>query len=191
MKTRVLGWIGCLLIGCSGLLGQQHALTLSLDGPDPDHRFGPFELIRFGQMDHLGTTISGGDFPGARARRLGSMNIFDESFQGALYEFSPNTGGNNPLSHRNASMAVKVESPGSWQLSVSAQKHGDPSVRTEQLMFKEDRQREYTPFTEVSQTISRGGGGIHYLYYDFAFRVEPNDEPGNYGWQIIYVIIEY
>ncbi len=190
MKIIILPLVFFLLCG-SGLFSQQFTLTLSLDGPDPDDRFGPFELIRFGQMDHLGTTSYGGDFAGARARKLGSLQLFDEKFQGVLYEFSPNTGGNNPLSHRNASIALKVESPGSWQLSVSVQRHGDPSLRVDQLLFKEDRQREYVPFTPAPQTIAQGGRGIHHLYYDFALRIEPDDMPGNYGWQIIYVIIEY
>jgi hypothetical protein len=191
LMIRLKSLLAFFLVCFGTLPGQQYTLTLSLDGPDPDDRYGPFELIRFGQMDHLGTTIYGSDFAGAQGRRLGSMNIFDDSYQGALYEFSPNTGGNNPLTHRNASLAIKVESPGSWQLAVSVQKHGDPSVRTDQLLFKEDRQREYTPFSQASRTIARGGGGIHHLYYDLALRVEPDDEPGNYGWQIIYVIIEY
>lgn len=188
---RVICLLAFFLVCFGPLPGQQHTLSLSLDGPDPDDRYSAFELIRFGRMDHLGTTIYGSDFAGAQGRRLGSVNIFDDSYRGALYEFSPNTGGNNPLSHRNASLAVKVESPGSWQLAVSVQKHGHPSVRTDQLLFKEDRQWEYTPFSQASRTIARGGAGIHHLYYDLALRVEPDDEPGNYGWQIIYVIIEY
>ncbi len=177
---------------CSGsLFPQQFSLMLSLDGPDPDDTYGPLELIRFGQLDHLGSSISGGDFSGVRARRLGSQHLFDEKFEGVLYEFTPNTGGNNPLNHKNATIALKIESPGSWQLSVSAQAHGDPSMRVDQLLYKEDRQREYTPFTAVSQTITQGGSGIHHLFYDFALKVEPDDLPGNYSWQIIYVIIEY
>ena len=170
---------------------QQPFLRLSVDGPDMDNEYSIDESVRLGELDHLGTTRPGGDMLAVQSRPLGNADFFSDNFKGVVYEFSPLTGGNNEFLHPNASLAVKIESPANWQLSVSAYVEGDPTVGVDQLMIKEDNQKQYTPFTPSPQVISRGNPGTYHLFYDLALRVDRNDRPGNYLWRITYMIINY
>lgn len=170
---------------------QTTSLNLTIDGPDQDNKYSLNEVIRFGNLDHLGFISFGGDFTGARSKYLGSIDFLDDDFKGVLYEFNPITGGNNEFSHPNATLAIKINSPTNWQLSVYAQVSGQPLVGVDQLLFKEDDQREYKPFTPSPQIVSRGNSGIHHKYYDLALRIDRNDNPGRYVWQITYVLVAY
>jgi len=166
-------------------------MQLSIDGPGMDSRYGFNKTIRLGTLSQLGFPGLAGDFPGKRSRPLGSDDISDDNFKGVFYEFSPLTGGNNEFSHPNSSLAVRVDSPANWQLSVSARVSGDPSVVVDQLLFKPDEQREYTPFTPAPQVIARGNPGTYHLFYDLALRLDLDDNPGVYLLQITYDLVAY
>jgi len=170
---------------------QEPFMQLSLDGPGMDSQYGLNKTIRHGTFSQLGFSALAGDFPAKRSRLLGSDDISDDAFKGVLYEFSPLTGGNNEFSHPNSSLAVKVNSPVNWQLSVSARVGGDPSVVVDQLLFKQDEQREYTPFTPAPQVVARGSAGAYLLFYDLALRIDPDDKPGVYVLQINYDLVAY
>jgi len=169
---------------------QAPFMQLEVDGPDLDSHYGPNKTIRLGTLSHLGLPGLAGDFPGKQSRVLGG-DIDSDAFKAVLYELSPLTGGNNEFSHPNASLAVKVNSPVNWQLCVSARVNGDPSVVVDQLLFKSDEQREYTPFTPAPQVIARGSAGIYHLFYDLALRIDPEDKPGIYVVQITYDLVAY
>jgi hypothetical protein len=170
---------------------QQPFLQLSVDGPDLDNEYSIEESVRLGELDHLGTISPGGDLLAVQSRPLGSADFFSDDFKGVIYEFSPLTGGNNEFLHPNATLAVKIDSPANWQLSVSAYVEGDSTMGVDQLMIKEDNQKQYTPFTPSPQVISRGNQGTYYLFYDLALRIDRNDRPGKYLWRITYMIINY
>lgn len=170
---------------------QEPFMQLSVDGPGIDNEYNLNKTIRLGTLSQLGLPTMVGDFPGKRIRLLGSDEINGDDFKGVLYEFSPLTGGNNEFSHPNSSLAVKVQSPANWQLSMSARVTGDPSVVVDQLLFKQDEQLEYTPLTPAPQVIARGNPGIYYLFYDLALRVDLDDKPGVYSLQITYDLVAY
>ena len=170
---------------------QTPFLNLTIDGSDQDNEYSSTEVVRFGDLDHLGFTGFGGDFPGSRAKYLGSTDFLEEGFKGVLYEFNPITGGNNEFSHPNSTLAIKINSPVNWQLSVYAQVSGHPSIGVDQLLFKEDDQREYIPLTPSPQIISRGSSGVFHKFFDLALRIDPKDKPGRYMWQITYVLVAY
>jgi hypothetical protein len=170
---------------------QQLFLHLSVDGPDMDNEYSIDESVRFGELDHLGTTRLGGDILAVQSRPLGSADFFSEDFKGVIYEFSPLTAGNNEFFHPNATLAVKINSPANWQLSISAYVEGDPTVGVDQLMIKEDNQKQYTPFTPSPQVISRGNPGTYHLFYDLALRIDRSDKPGKYIWRITYMLVNY
>jgi hypothetical protein len=170
---------------------QQPFLQLSVDGPDMDNQYSLEESIHLGELDHLGNIRLEGDFLGVKSRPLGSADFSSDDFKGVIYEFSPLTGGNNEFSHPNASLAVKITGPANWQLSISAYVNGDPGVSVDQLMFKEDSQKEYTPFTPSPQIIYRGNPGTYHLFYDLALRIDRTDRPGKYLWQITYMLVTY
>jgi len=170
---------------------QEPFLHLSLDGPDIDREYSLNEPIRLGEIDHLGSISLDSDFIGVRTRFPGSSDFYSKEYKGVIYEFSPLTGGNNEFSHPNASLAIKIKSPGNWQLSVSARVDGHPTVGVDQLLFKQDDQREYTPFTPSPQVIARGDPGNYHIFYDLALRIDRDDKPGQYVWQITYDIITY
>ena len=170
---------------------QELILQLAVDGPDMDNEYSLDESVQLGELDHLGTSQLGGDIQTVQSRPLGSPDFFSEDFKGVIYEFSPLTGGNNEFFHPNAALAVKISSPGPWQLTISAHVEGDPSVGVDQLMIKEDNQKQYTPFTPSPQVISRGTSGTYYLFYDLALRIDRDDRPGKYLWQITYMLINY
>lgn len=180
-----------LMVFSDLLLAREPFLHLSIDGPDPDNDYSLDELIRFGELDHLGTTRLRGDFLSIQSRPLGNADFFNVDFKGVIYEFSPLTGGNNEFFHPNAALAVKIKSPANWQLSIFAYVEGDPTVGVDQLMVKEDNQKQYSPFTPSPQVISRGNPGTYHLFYDLALRIDRNDRPGKYIWRITYMIINY
>lgn len=171
--------------------GQEPVMQLSLDGPGMDGQYNLNQTIRLGTLSQLGLPTLAGDFPGKRIRPLGSDEINNDDFKGVLYEFSPLTGGNNEFSHPNSSLAIKVDSPTNWQLSVSARVTGDPSVVIDQLLFKQDEQRDYTPFTPAPRVIARGSQGTYHLFYDLALRIDLDDKPGAYAVQISYDLVAY
>lgn len=188
MKRKLL--VIVFLLFLAGLsYGQDQYMQLTLDGPDMDSGFGLQKTIRLGTLNRLGASTLAGDFPAKRSRLLGSDDIGDDNFRGVLYEFSPLTGGNNEFSHPNSSLAVKVNSPVNWQLIVSARVVGDPSVVVDQLLFKQDEQREYTPFTPAPQVVARGSKGTYLLFFDLALRIDLDDKPGVYVVQITYDLV--
>jgi hypothetical protein len=190
MKIKFpLGWV--LFFFAMLYSSQEPFLHISLDGPDIDLEYSLNEPIRLGEIDHLGSISLDSDFIGIQTRFPGSRDFYSKDYKGVLYEFSPHTGGNNEFSHPNASLAIKIKSPGNWQLSVSARVEGNPTVGVDQLLFKQDEQREYTPFTPSPQVIARGVPGIFHLFYDLALRIDRNDKPGLYVWHITYDIITY
>ena len=170
---------------------QKPSLHLSVDGPDMDNEYGIDESVQFGELDHLGISRLSGDIMAVQSRPLGNADFFKEDFKGVVYEFSPLTGGNNEFFHPNATLAVKINSPGNWQLSVSAYVEGDPSVGVDQLMIKEDNQKHYAPFTPSPQVISRGTPGTNHRFYDLALRIDRGDKPGEYIWRITYMLVNY
>lgn len=170
---------------------QKFVLQLSIDGPDLNNEYGTEELIRLGEFDHIGSLSYGGDIIGIRGKMLGNPEFFSKRFKGVLYELSPISGGNNEFIHPNAVLAIKVVSPHSWELIVSAMVRGDSSVTVDQLKFKQDDQSEYIPFTPSPHMVSRGGEGTYNLFYDLALMIERNDKPGTYVWQINYVLVTY
>ncbi|MCX6579708.1 MAG: hypothetical protein NT166_05935 [Candidatus Aminicenantes bacterium] len=167
------------------------SMQLTLDGPDMDSGYGLQKTIRLGTLSQRGSSALAGDFPAKRSRLLGGDDISDDDFKGVLYEFSPLTGGNNEFTHPNSSLALKVNSPVNWQLIVSARVNGDPSVVVDQLLFKQDEQREYTPFTPAPQVIARGSAGAYLLFFDLALRIDSDDKPGVYVVQINYDLVAY
>ncbi len=188
MKNKIL--VILLLVSLAVLsYSRDSYMQLSLDGPDMGSYYGLNKTIRLGTLSQLGFSTLTGDFPVKHSRPLGSDDISDGDFKGMLYEFSPLTGGNNEFSHPNSSLAVKVNSPVNWQLSVSARINGDPSVVVDQLLFKQDEQREYTPFTPAPQVIARGNPGTNQLFYDLALRIDLEDKPGAYLVQITYDLV--
>ncbi|MCU0285716.1 MAG: hypothetical protein MUF15_04885 [Acidobacteria bacterium] len=173
---------------------QEMFMQLTVDGPGLDSTFDSTTTIRLGSLgirDFGGYREIIGDFPGKRTRMLGSDEIASDNFKGLLYEFSPLSGGNNEFSHPNSSLAIKVNSPSNWQLVVSARVTGDPSVVIDQLLFKQDEQTEYIPFTPAPQVIARGNPGVYYLFYDIALRIDLEDKAGIYGLQITYDLVAY
>ena len=178
------------LVSAVGFSYGQDFMQLSVDGPGLDSHYGLDKTIRLGTLSHLGLPGVGGDFPARQSRVLGG-DIDSDAFKAVLYEFSPLTGGNNEYSHPNTSLAVKVNSPVNWQLCVSARVIGDPSVTVDQLLFKPDEQREYTPFTPAPQVIARGSQGIYHLFYDLALRIDPEDKPGHYFVQINFDLVAF
>lgn len=191
LVTAFLVSLALLSLSLSLSYAQETYMQLTLDGPGMDSNYGLQKTIRLGTLNRLGSSTLAGDFPAKRSRLLGSDDISDDEFKGVLYEFSPLTGGNNEFSHPNSSLAVKVNSPGNWQLIVSARVVGDPSVVVDQLLFKQDEQREYTPFTPAPQVIARGGKGTYLLFYDLALRIDLDDKPGVYVLQITYDLVAY
>lgn len=190
MKSKLL--VISFLVSLAVLsYSQESYMQLSLDGPGMDSNYGLNKTIRLGTLSQLGFSALAGDFPAKRSRLLGSDDISDDDFKGVLYEFSPLTGGNNEFSHPNSSLAVKVNSPVNWQLTVSARVNGDPSVVVDQLLFKQDEQREYTPFTPAPQVIARGSQGTYLLFFDLALRIDLDDKPGIYVLQITYDLVAY
>jgi hypothetical protein len=189
-KPKLIITIILLLTMGISLFPQQEKkeLSLSIDGSDSDNEYSLSEVIQLGSLDHLGMNF-GGDFPYVKGRTLGGETIFDQSFKGVMYEFTPLTGGNNKFIHPNSALSIRVESPGNWQLSVSALVSGHPSVSVDQLLYKEDKQREYTPLTPSFQVTSRDIAGIHHLFYDLALRLDENDKPGEYNWQITFILV--
>lgn len=167
---------------------KETGIQLLIDGPDPDNEYTITEAINFGKIDPWGSMSIGGNFSGIMGKPLGSNDFDDINCKGAIYEFSPQTGGNTEFYHPNSTIAIKIQSPSRWQLSVSAQIIGDPSIEIGQLCFKEDSETEYIPFTENPQIIASGQPGTFYLYYDLALKIEFDDKPGNYSWQIIFIL---
>jgi len=188
---KSIRWIILFLVSLAGFSYAQDFMQLSVDGPGLDSHYSSNKTIRLGTLSHLGLPGLAGDFPGKLSRVLGSNDITGDDFKVVLYEFSPLTGGNNEYSHPNTSLAVKVNSPVNWQLCVSARVNGDPSVVVDQLLFKPDEQRDYTPFTPAPQVIARGSPGIYHLFYDLALRIDPDDKPGVYVVQITYDLVAY
>lgn len=170
---------------------QEPFMQLFVDGPGMESQYNLNKTIRLGTLNHLGLPALAGDFPGKRIRLLGGDHISDDEFRGVLYEFTPLTGGNNEFSHPNSSLAIKVNSPTNWQLTISARVTGDPSVVVDQLLFKQDEQREYSPFTPAPQVIARGNPGVYLLFYDLALRIDLEDKPGVYSLQISCDLVAY
>ncbi len=148
-------------------------------------------IIHFGKLSPIGYPIAGGDFSGRQARELSMYQADLQVNKSVTYEFTPASGGNSERSHPNATLAVRVVSPASWQLSVSAQVNGDPSVTVDQLSFKEDAQTAYIPFTLHPQPAGSGPAGTFLLFYDLALRVDSDDRPGSYSWSITYTLSAY
>jgi|Deesub1362A_J573_1020465.scaffolds.fasta_scaffold00058_16 hypothetical protein len=167
---------------------RETGFQLLIDGPDPDNEYTITEAINFGKIDPWGSMSIGGNFSGLMGRPLGASSFDDVNCKGAIYEFSPQTGGNSEFYHPNSTIAIKIHSSTRWQLSVSAQIIGDPSIEVGQLWFKEDSETEYTPFTNNPQIIANGQPGTFYLYYDLALMIEFDDKPGNYSWQITFLL---
>ncbi len=180
-----------MLLFPASFFPQEPALHLSLDGPDMDDEYSLHETLHLGQVNHLGTIGPESDSMNTRSHALGSADFFRDEFKGVLYEFSAPTGSNTEHFHPNALLTVKVKSPAPWQLSVSAFLNGDSTMEVDQLMFKKDEEREYTPFLPSPQVISRGNSGTYHLFYDLALRIDRDDRPGRYVWQITYVLVAY
>ena len=187
MKFKIYAII-FIFISFLSLNAEELFLQLLIDGPDPDNEFTIAEVIDFGKIDAWGSMSVGGNFTGLTGKPLGASYFDDINCKGAIYEFSPQTGGNTEFSHPNSTIAIKIQSPTRCQLSVSAQISGDPSIEVGQLCFKEDSQTEYIPFTNNPQVIANGGPGTYCLYYDLALKIEFNDKPGIYSWQITYTL---
>jgi len=166
-------------------------MYLSIDGPDPDNIFSYAETIHFGKIDSWGSLSMGGDFMNIMGKPLGAQNVDDINCKGSMYELSPETGGNTENYHPNSTIAIKVISPSRWQLSATAYISGHSSVDVGQLCFKEDSETEYIPFTTHPQVIKSGESGTYVLYYDLGIKVEFDDRPGSYSWQITYTLSSY
>ena len=190
-KLLLITFIVSLVVFSVFSYAQEPFMQLFVDGPGIESQYNLNKTIRLGTLNHLGLPALAGDFPGKRIRLLGGDHMSDDEFKGVLYEFSPLTGGNNEFSHPNSSLAVKVNSRVNWQLTVSARVTGDPSVVVDQLLFKQDEQREYTPFTPAPQVVARGNPGIYHLFYDLALRIDLEDKPGVYALEISYDLVAY
>ena len=188
MRLRIFIFIIILTFLTNSIDSQETGFLLLVDGPDPDNEYTIAEAINFGKIDPFGSMSIGGNFSGILGKPLGANDFDDMNCKGAIYEFSPQTGGNTEFYHPNSTLAIKIQSPSRWQLSVSAKISGNPSIEIGQLCFKEDSETEYIPFTDNPQVIASGQPGTFYLYYDLALKIEFDDKPGNYAWQITFIL---
>ncbi len=191
MKLNIFSLIIIFIFFSITVDSEETGFQLLIDGPDPDSEYTIAEAINFGKIDPWGSMSIGGNFSGLMGKPLGAPDFDDVNCKGAIYEFSPETGGNIEFDHPNSTLAIKIVSPTKWQLSVSAQVNGHPSISVDQLCFKEDSEIEYIPFTTTPQVIASGQPGIFYLYYDLALKLEFKDKPGNYSWQITYILSSF
>jgi len=191
----------------------QSILILLVDGTDDGHsifsgHYSTGETCDFGNVDAIGTAISGGDtmvngIRGVPVDASGNplSSPYDSNCDGSFYHVLYATGGNS-LSDRTGAgigiFALGVQLSGtSYSLDVSAQlTQNTANVTIDQLKWKDDGDStsqgygDYTSFSTASQNIDTDSG-IFYrgvFYHDYGLLVQFEDEPGTNSWTVTYTL---
>jgi hypothetical protein len=226
IKTFIISMMVLFLGTGLSLLGQTSAQVtvnaniqavseLILDGTDPGGKnptnYSTAETCNFGQVDAIGTAISGGDalvntitgipVDVSGADLSGGDGIYDPDCVGSFYPFFvtdiPAPDQNN---HVASALGIHVKSVGSgsgggYSLDVAAVKTaGDPLVTVGQLKWKDNATTggsgytDYTDFGASDNIIGGSGNYVGSLYHDYGLLVEFLDPTGINTWLVTYTL---
>jgi hypothetical protein len=196
----------------------QSFLLLATDGTDTgndlfseaeDGDYSASEVCRFGNVNALGTGISGGDsmvdgIEGVLVDSTGNPLIGPPltNSVGSFYPIIEATGGNNERDHPNACMGIVGLGSyvDNFNLVVSATVAGSvtpgaTAVSVGQLKWKDDRAASsggytgYTDFSTDPYTILPGSGVVNFLlFHDYGLLVLFANATGIVTWTITYTL---
>ena len=188
----------------------QSILILLVDGTDYGHNLltGDYttdESCNFGNVDAIGTAISGGDtmvngIAGIPVDASGNQltSPYDPDCDGSFYPILSGTGTNSPTDRTDAGIGIfvlGVQLGGtSYTLNVVATLNSyTTNVTIDQLKWKDDATSSsgytgYTAFSTTSVNIDTDSGILYrkIFYHDYGLLVQFEDEPGTNTWTVTY-----